>query len=90
MLGPTTDPLIRCPLEQLDIRYQVWLSAAGADKQDTRYTWHQHLCKLLDNGTVGKVCGPIVATINALLEIGWKPGKPDLWVVDDSTNVHLN
>ena len=71
--------------------YQVWFAAEAAEKQDARFTWHQHLCNLLDvNAKCCKSFGPVAATISALLEVGWKPIRPDFWEVDKLTTVSLS
>jgi hypothetical protein len=88
--GMAADPCIRLPLEQLDMWAQVWYSATGADKQETRYSWQKKLTSFLSHGELDVACGPAAGTIAALMEIGWKPVKPDFWVVDKETTVHLN
>ena len=84
------DPCIRLPLEQLDMWAQVWYSATGADKQETRYSWQKKLTSFLSHGELDVACGPAAGTIAALMEIGWKPVKPDFWVIDNDTQVKLD
>ena len=31
--------------------------------------------------------GPAAGTIHAILRAGWKPARPDLWQVEEGTNV---
>jgi len=88
--GLAADPLFTCPLEQLDIWSQVWLAATGADKQDARFTWHRAVLEHLKEGKVGISLGPASATISALVDLGWKPTKPDHWKVDDATSIQLD
>ena len=33
--------------------------------------------------------GPVAATINAVLRAGWKPARPDLWQVEEGSNVEI-
>jgi hypothetical protein len=87
--GLAADPLITCPVEQLDIWSQVWLAATGADKQDARVTWHRAVLAHLKEGKVGISLGPASATISALVDLGWKPNKPDHWTVDEATTIKL-
>ena len=71
---------------------QVWTAAVAVDRQDTRYTWHQNLSQLLAKGKISshQLVGPAIATIQAILDIGWKPVRPDFWIVDDATSVKVN
>ena len=84
------DPCIRLPLEQLDMWAQVWYSATGADKQETRFSWQKKLTNFLSQGELDEACGPAAGTIAGLMGIGWKPVRPDFWVIDKETTVHLN
>ena len=69
---------------------QVWLAAAADDKQDARFTWHRHQVKLMEQGALRNICGPTAATITALVDIGWKPVRPDCWAADDNTSVKID
>ena len=84
------DPCIRLPLEQLDMWAQVWYSATGADKQETRFSWQNKLSNFLSHGELDEACGPAAGTIAALMNTAWKPFRPDFWVIDKDTTVHLN
>ena len=90
--GTNADPYISCPIGQVDLWMQVWAAAPAVDKQDARYTWHLDLCNFLDEGIIqsNQLVGPAIATIQALQDIGWKPVRPDFWVVDDTTNVKVD
>ena len=78
------------PLEQIDMWAQVWYSTTAGEKQETRFSWHTKLSNLLTDDCLSEACGPTAATISALIDIGWKPIRPDFWGIDASTTVRLD
>jgi len=88
--GLTADSFIRMPLEQIDMWAQVWYATTAGEKQETRFNWHTKLSNMLKDGCLSEACGPAAATIEALLEIGWKPIRPDFWGIDETTSVKLD
>ena len=70
LFGPTADPMIRCPTEQLETWLATWKSISSQDRHDTRFTWHQHLVTLLSNQKTLNAKGPTAATINAIILTG--------------------
>ena len=64
--GMAADPCIRLPIEQLDMWAQVWYSATGADKQETRFSWQKKLTSYLSQGELDVACGPAAGTIASL------------------------
>ena len=69
---------------------QVWFSATGADKQDTRHSWHKQLAAYMSDGVLGPSFGPVAATVGSILDLGWKLVSPDFWVIDSTTSVTLD
>ena len=91
VFGPTSDPLISCPVEQIDMWVQTWSGACSQeDRHDTRFTWQRNLITYLSNGKPARSMGPIAGTINALLLTGWRPSRPDLWHVDAETLIRVD
>ena len=90
LFGPTADPMVQCPTEQLDAWLTAWRTITTQDRHDTRFTWHQHLVTLLTNQKPLNGKGPAAATINAITMAGWKPSRPDLWKIDNATTIELN
>ena len=88
--GGDADPFISCPVGQLGMWCQVWVAAPTPDKQDARFTWFKHQVKLLEQDALRNICGPAAATIAALVDICWKPIRPDFWAVDELTTVKLD
>jgi len=88
--GPNADPLVRCPLEQIDMWVQTWKATTREERHDTRYTWQTHLSSFLTSGKYLNSMGPAAGTINAILRTGWKPARPDLWQVEEGTHVVLD
>ena len=87
--GPTGDPFIKCPLEQIDTWIQTWNDATATDRHDARVTWQRCLTKYLTTGKYLNSMGPVAATINSVLRAGWKPARPDLWQVEEGTNIEV-
>jgi len=87
LFGPNTSPMVRCPLEQIDMWVQTWNATSREDRHDTRFTWQKHLTAFLTSGKLLNPMGPVAGTINAVLRTGWKPAFPDLWQVEKGTNV---
>ena len=63
---------------------------SGADKQDTRHSWHKQLVSYMSDGVLGPSFGPVAATVGSILDLGWKPVSPDFWVIDSTTSVTLD
>ena len=88
--GPNADPLVRCPLEQIDTWAQTWTEITATDRHDARVNWQRHLTSFLSTKKYLVSMGPAAATINALLRAGWKPARPDLWKVEDGLNIEVS
>ena len=88
-ISPTSDPLIRIPLEQLDTGYQTWLGTTREQRHDTRFTWQRHLSTHLATGKPLSSMGPAAGSINAVLLVGWLPSRPDLWHLRDGTSIQI-
>ena len=68
----------------------VWYATTAGEKQETRFNWHTKLSNLFKDGSLSEACGLTAATIAALLEIGWKPIRPDYWSIDENTTLKLD
>ena len=91
VFSPTADPLIKYPVEQIDMWIQTWVGACSReDRHDSRFTWQRSLSSYLSNGKPLNSMGPIAGTINALLLTGWKPSRPDFWHVDKDTSIKVD
>ena len=77
--GPTDDPLIKIPLEQIDAWFQMWMGTTREQRHDTRFTWQKHLSTYIGKGRALNSMGPAAATLNAIFQAGWRPSRPDLW-----------
>jgi len=89
--GANVDPLIKIPLEQIDMWLQLWAGTTRTERHDTRFTWQKHLNKYIGSGCKPlSTMGPAGATINAVLQAGWRPARPDLWHHVDGLSLHLD
>ena len=77
IFGPTSDPHVKIPLEQIDMWMKVWAETTTEQRHDTRYTWQRHLSSYIGSGRALRSMGPDAATINATLQAGWRPARPD-------------
>ena len=68
--GPSGDPFVKCPLEQIDSWVQTWNAATATDRHDARVTWQRSLTNYLTTGKHLNSRGPVAATINAILRAG--------------------
>ena len=80
--GPTADPFVRCPVEQIDAWFQTWTAATSDDRHDARFTWQRHLTTYLTTGKYLVSMGPVAGTIHGVLRIGWRLARPGLWQVE--------
>ena len=62
--------------------FLTWGSLDVQDRKETRIAWKLALEKFLKGGLLSRPRGPIEATINVLLSIGWQPAHPDYWVTE--------
>ena len=62
---------------------QVWGDADLDLRTRIRAVWHRQLSRLLRSDRWKVVCGPMRAVIASLLDIGWKPARPDCWYEPD-------
>ena len=90
LFGPAADPAVKNPTEQLDIWVLTWCNLDVQDRRETRHTWAAAVGTLLKCKSMSRPRGPIEATINCLMLLGWKPAAPDFWVVADDEWVKLD
>ena len=84
--GPTIDPIVKIPLEQIDAWFQLWMGTTSNQRHDTRFTWQRHLSSYIGSGQALRSMGPAAGTINAVLQAGWRPARPDVWWLEDGSN----
>ena len=51
------------------------------ERRDTRVTWAITVGDVLKGRSIAVPKGPVEATINVLLNLGWRPSAPDYWVI---------
>ena len=90
LLGPTADPEIKIPTEQLDIWVQTWAAIDATERKETRKTWNKTLSNILQRGAIKATKGPVEATVMALMYLGWKPAAPYQWFLPQGEAVKLD
>ena len=75
--GPTADSFVKNPCEQLDAWYQAWEKIDAAERKATRTTWAMTVSNCLKGHSLAIPRGPLEATINTILNLGWRPDAPD-------------
>ena len=88
--GPNSDPMVKCPLEQIDAWAHTWLTVEATDRHDARVTWQRCLTRYLQTGKYLNSMGPVAGTINAVLRAGWKLSRPDLWHMEEGGKLEIS
>ena len=83
-LTEDSDPELKVPSEQIKLWINLWNSSEKHEQKELREAWRKALQVLVLGGfKARKVCGPLGATLAALLTAGWKATGPDHWFTED-------
>ena len=77
-------PLVHLQVEQIRTWIQLWQQATSALRASYTKAWRVARDKLQRTRSWSQVHGPIGATILTLIENGWVPAQPTLWVDRES------
>ena len=83
-------PVKRALVQQIRDWLEQWWQAEEEEKVGITSAWRQTwdiMAKVNCNTRWKRVKGPLSATIAVLMEIGWKPAQPNLWVSRQGTQV---
>ena len=82
----SADPRVSLPLEQLKAWMGIWTRSNPAAKKRIAKSWSKlHRRVALAKSRWQMVRGPASATIAILLDLGWKPVRPNRWILPDGS-----
>jgi len=90
LFGPVADPLVKQAAEQLDMWIMTWAELDPQERRETRRTWIIAPGEIFAGKKLTRPRGPVEATIDTLMQLGWKPGAPDHWTFNTSESVKLD
>ena len=84
----SADPRIALPLEQVKSWMEIWKRSSLRERRRIGNKWSKLLRKIAHAKSRWQmVRSPASATIATLLDLGWKPIRPNQWLVPDGSHL---